>query len=159
MLQEVFNIDLIKIHWLENFDDPDDRCAHGKVRVKIGDEIVADNTDDITDWWTLSAMALHLLRTLESDHLENAPVAQCLIPGEGHHIGHKENDFAVHIETAYPMVKGCNWWVTHLGNIITLKTENGLSISISFETYKNEIIAFVDKVENFYKRSSPKNLP
>ena len=44
-------------------------------------------------------------------------------------------------------------------NTITLKTENGLSISISFETYKNEIIAFVDKIEDFYKKSSPKKLP
>jgi hypothetical protein len=104
-------------------------------------------------------MALHLLRTLDTDHTENAPVAQCLIPGEGHHIDHKENEFAVHIETAYPMVDGCNWWITHFENKITLETENGLFISIPVETYKHEIITFVDKIEDFYKKSIPKNLP
>jgi len=159
MTRAEFNIDLIKIHWIENCDDPDDRCVHGKVRVKIGNEIVADNTDDINDWWTLSAMALHLLRTLETEHTENNPVAQCLIPGEGHHINYNEKDFSVHIETAYPMVRGCNWWVTHSEKNITFETENGYITSIPFQTYKEEILAFVDKIENFYKTSSPKNLP
>jgi hypothetical protein len=159
MIRQEFSINLIKLHWLENYDDPDDRCAHGKVRVLIGNEIVADNTEDINDWWALSAMALHLLRTLETNHTEKTPIAQCLIPGEGHHIDHKEDDFTVHIETAYPMVNGCNWWVTHSKNKVTLETKSGFSIPIPFETYKQEVITFVDKIEDFYKKSSPKNLP
>lgn len=147
------------MHWLENYDDPDDRCVHGKVRVKIGGEIVAENKDDINDWWTLSAMALHLLRTLESNHTEKSPVAQCLIPKEGHHIDHNPNDFSVHIETVYPMVDGRNWWVTHLENEISLETESGNTTVIPFQTYKKEVISFVDKIEGLYKSSSPKNLP
>ena len=150
---------MLKIHWLENHDDPNDRCAHGKVKVKINEEIVANNTDDPDDWWTLSAMALHLLRTLDSNHTQKNPIADCLVPGEGHHIDHQENNPIVHIETAYPMVNGRNWWVTHSNNQTILETETGNTITISFDRYKQEILSFVDKVETFYNNSKPKVLP
>lgn len=159
MAGQPFNIDLLKIHWLDNFDDPDDRCAHGKIRVTIGDEIVADNSANPNDWWTLSATALHLLRTLESNHTKTNPVAACLVPGEGHHIDHHENNPVVHIETAYPMVSGRNWWVTHLDNKVRLETATGHSISIPFDDYKQQVLSFVDKVEAFYNNSKPKNSP
>jgi hypothetical protein len=104
-------------------------------------------------------MALHLLRTLERDHTEDSRVAPCLIPSEGHHIDHTENDPVVYIETAYPMSTGCNWWVTHFNGIVTLQTETGQSVTIPFNDYKTEVIRFVTKVEDFYTRSNPKNLP
>lgn len=159
MTRQTFNIDLLKIHWLDNFDDPDDRCAHGKIRVTIDNEIVVDNSDDPNDWWTLSATALHLLRTLESNHTKTNPVAACLVPGEGHHIDHHENNPVVHIETAYPMVAGRNWWVTHVDNDVRLETESGHSILIPFDYYKRQVLSFADKVEAFYSNSKPKNLP
>jgi len=89
-----FKIELKKIHWLENYGDEDnlDLCAHGKVRVTINDEIVADNSEDANDWWSLTAMALHLLRTLEMNHTAESPVGDCLVPGEGHHIDHRKHD-------------------------------------------------------------------
>lgn len=154
-----FKIELIKLHWLENYDDPDDRCAHGKIKVIIGDEIIIENSDEPNDWFTLSAMALHLLRTLETNHTKEKPVAQCLIPGEGHHIDHKEEEFQVHIETAYPMVYGYNWWVIHVEENVTIETEKGKLITIPFKIYKQEILSFTDKIECFYKESSPKKLP
>jgi hypothetical protein len=154
-----FNIELIKLHWLENYDDPDDRCVHGKVRIIIGGEIVVNNSDDPDDWFNLSAIAIHLLRTLETNHTEESLVAQCLIPREGHHINFRENEFQVHIETAYPMAGGHNWWVTHLENNVTIETERGDFTTIPFNYYKNEVLNFVDKVKGFYKESSPKNLP
>ena len=159
MSKKDFSIELRTIHWLEHYDDPDDRCAHGKVLVRIGNEIVADNTDDFNDWWTVSAMALHLLRTLDINHTEKSPVAQCLVPSEGYHIDHRENELIVHIETAFPMAKGSNWWVTHLNNTVTLHTKTGQFICMPFEEYKKEVIKFVDKVEEFYIKSSRKNLP
>jgi hypothetical protein len=57
------------------------------------------------------------------------------------------------------MVSGRNWWVTHLENEISLETESGNTTVIPFQTYKKEVISFVDKIEGFYKSSSPKNLP
>ncbi len=148
-----------KIHWLDDFDDPDDRCAHGKIRVTIDNKIVVDNLDDPNDWWTVSAAAMHLLRTLEFNHTKTNRVAACLVPIEGHHIDHDENNPIVHIETAYPMVAGRNWWVTHSDNEIRLETESGHSILIPFDEYKQQVLSFADKVEAFYISSKPKNLP
>jgi len=153
-----FSIQLISIHWLEKYDDADDRCAHGQIRIIINNEIIVDEQPD-DEWWTLSAAAFHLLRTLEIDHTTNKPVADCLIPSEGHHIDHHKNDPFVHIETAYPMARGLNWWVIHNGNNVILDTENKLKISIPFSLYKQQVLSFVDKVETFYKNSKPKNMP
>lgn len=153
-----FSIQLISIHWLDNYDDPDDRCAHGQMRVVINNEVIVDGQSE-EQWWTLSATALHLLRTLDTDHTKNKPIADCLIPGEGHHIDHHKNDPFVHIETAYPMVPGRNWWVTHNGNNVIIETEDKQIISIPFAKYKQQVLSFVDKVEAFYNNSKPKNMP
>jgi len=156
-----FKIELKKIHWLENYGEEDnlDLCAHGKVCVTINEEIIADNSDDPNDWWSLTATALHLLRTLELNHTSVNPVGDCLIPGEGHHIDHHKNDPIVHIETVYPMVDGRNWWVIHEDNKVKLVTESSKETIISFEHYKSEVLYFVDKVHDFYKTSKPKTLP
>lgn len=156
-----FKIELKKIHWLDNYgdQDEDDRCAHGKVCVNIGSELVVDNSSDPNDWWSLTAMALHLLRTLELNHTSEDPVGDCLVPGEGHHIDHHKNDPIVHIETAYPMVKGENWWVVHEDATVKLITKSATEQIIQFEDYKTEILSFVDKVEAFYKSSKRKSLP
>jgi hypothetical protein len=156
-----FKIELKKIHWLENYGDEDnfDLCAHGKVCVTIDDEIVADNTSDPNDWWSLTAMALHLLRTLELNHTEGNLVGDCLVPSEGHHIDHHQNDSLVHIETVYPMVKGRNWWVIHEDNQVRLITESNSEVLIPLKAYRDEVLKFVDKVQDFYDSSKPKTLP
>jgi hypothetical protein len=158
---KIFKIELKAIHWLENYGDEDnlDLCAHGKVRVTIGDEIIADNSTDPNDWWSLTAMALHCLRTLEMNHTSENPVGDCLVPGEGHHIDHHKNDPIVHIETVYPMVKGENWWIIHNNQQVKLITHSSKEIEISFDDYKTEILSFVDKVQDFYNSSKPKTLP
>jgi hypothetical protein len=156
-----FKIDLKKIHWLENYEDEDnlDLCAHGKVCVTIGNEIVADNSSDSNDWWSLTAMSLHLLRTLELNHTSESLVGDCLVPSEGHHIDHQPNDPIVHIETVYPMERGKNWWVIHQDNQVKLTTESNFETVIPFEEYKDEVLNFVDQVEGFYQSSQPKTLP
>lgn len=156
-----FKIELKKIHWLESYgdQDEDDRCAHGKVCVTIDDEIIVDNSSDPNDWWSLTAMALHLLRTLEMNHTSENPVGDCLVPNEGHHIDHHQNDPVVHIETVYPMVKGKNWWVIHQDSEVKLITESSNETIVPFDDYKSEVLTFVDKIQNFYKTSKPKILP
>lgn len=156
-----FNISLKRIHWLQSFEDKDelDLCAHGQVQVSIGNEIIVDNSDDPHDWWSLTAMALHLLRTLDLDHTAESRVGDCLVPGEDHHIDHHENNPIVHIETVYPMVDGRNWWVVHESSNVILTTESSNKTIVSIETYKNEVLKFVDKVKGFYESSKPKILP
>jgi hypothetical protein len=57
------------------------------------------------------------------------------------------------------MVEGWNWWVIHENDKVRLITESKKETIISFDSYKNEIINFVDKVDDFYKISKPKTLP
>jgi len=154
-----FNIELKKIGWLENFGDQDnlDLCAHGIVFITIGNEIVADNTENNFDC-ALTATSLHLLRSLESNHTENSPVGERLIPGEGHCLIPIDNN-SVHVVTAYPNVTGWNWWVIHEQDKVRLITESKKETIISFESYKIQVINFVDKVDEFYKISKPKILP
>ncbi len=161
MSSHAFKIELKKIHWLENYGDEDhlDLCAHGKVRVTIGNEIVASNSSDPNDWWSLTAMALHLMRTLEMSHTFENPVGDCLVPGEGHHIDHLMNDLNVHIETLHPMVKGKNWWVIHQNSNVKLISESSNETIVRFNDYKSEVLDFVDKVQEFYRASKPKTLP
>jgi hypothetical protein len=157
-----FKIHLKKIHWLQNFGDDDDLdlCAHGKVQVIIGNEIIADNNHDENDWWCLSAMALHLLRTLDMNHTKENPVGDCLVPANGHHIDHHKDDPFVHIETEY-FISGAgeNWWVVHLGDKVRLETESTKVIVIPFINYKEQVLSFADKVQDFYKISKPKKMP
>ena len=48
---------------------------------------------------------------------------------------------------------------TSLEDLTNLITESKKETIISFESYKNEVINFVDKVDEFYKISKPKTLP
>jgi hypothetical protein len=159
MANSQFIIELRDIHWVEGLEEQDDLdlCAHGKVLITIGNEIVADNTENNFDC-ALTASSLHLLRSLESNHTKELPVGERLIPGEGHCLIPIDNN-SVHVATAYPNVKGWNWWVIHEKDKVRLITESKKETVISFESYKNQIINFVDKVDYFYKTSKPKTLP
>lgn len=161
MSNHPFKIELQEIHWLESYGEETqlDLCAHGKVRVIIGNEVVAENNQDRDDWWSLTAMALHLLRTLDQNHSKENLVGDCLIPSEGHHLDHQENTPYVHIETSYPMKKGVNWWVYHHNNNVKLVSEKFIETTIPFEEYKAQVLNFFDQVKDFYSTSKPKVLP
>lgn len=56
---------LIGPTWIDSkSDDPEDQCAHGKVRFKVGEVSFLDETEE----FTVSAAALFLLRSLFSNH-------------------------------------------------------------------------------------------
>jgi hypothetical protein len=94
MSLNVFKIELLKIHWLENINEEDDLCAHGQVRVRIGKEFIAD---DQNDNWTVSAMALLLLRTLDQNHTFEKQVGDHIIPCCGFNFFILEKDDIVYI--------------------------------------------------------------
>jgi hypothetical protein len=155
MQDKQFEIELIDIHWLDNTPEEIDLCAHGQVKVRIGNEIIVDRREK-ENHWTLSAMAVHLLRTIENNHDTKNLVGEHLIPCCGHHIDHLENNTDVHIQGCFT---GINYWVKHIDENIQLTTESNTEILIPRDEYKNEVIAFVDKVEEFYKNSKPKQMP
>ncbi|OYU95959.1 MAG: hypothetical protein CFE21_05965 [Bacteroidetes bacterium B1(2017)] len=155
MEDKQFKIELLDIHWLENSLEEDDLCAHGQVKVRIGNEIIVDQREK-KDHWNLRAMAIHLLRTLENNHTPDTLVGDHLIPCCGHHIDHLENSEEVHIQGCFT---GINYWVRHTDQKIKLTTELKTEIEISKNEYESEVKNFVDQVEEFYKLSKPKQLP
>ena len=62
MTEKELEIELLSSHWIEFEDDVEDLCSHGQVRVRIGQEIIVDEGEK-ENFWTTSAMAIHLLRT------------------------------------------------------------------------------------------------
>lgn len=155
MTNKQFEIEILDIHWLENTPEEIDLCAHGQVKVRIGNEIIVDNKEK-ENHWTLSAMSIHLLRTIENNHYSENFVGEHLIPCCGHHIDHLENDNDVHIQGCF---NGINYWVEHDKQNVKLTTEKKTEIVISKNEYEDEIKNFVDKVEEFYEIRSPKQLP
>ena len=155
MRDNQFEIDILDIQWLEDTPEEIDLCAHGQVKVRIGNEIIVDRREKEYHW-TLSAMAVHLLRTVENNHNPENLVGEHLIPCCGHHIDYLENSTVVHIQGCFT---GINYWVQHIDQNIKLTTESKTEIIITSNEYSNEIINFVDKVEEFYKLSMPKKLP
>ena len=155
MQDKQFDIEILDIHWLENTPEEIDLCAHGHVKVTIGNEIIVDQREK-ENHWTLSAMAIHLLRTIENNHNSENLVGEHLIPCCGHHIDHLESSTEVHIQGCFT---GINYWVKHIDQGIKLTTEAKTEVIISKIEYENVITNFVDKVEDFYKISKPKQMP
>lgn len=155
MRDKRFNIEILDIHWLEDTPEEIDLCAHGQVKVRIGNEIIVDRRENEYHW-TLSAMSVHLLRTVENNHNPENLVGEHLIPCCGHHIDHLENSSEVHIQGCFT---GINFWVQHIGQDIKLTTESKTEIVIPRFEYENEIMSFVDKIEEFYEQSNPKKMP
>jgi hypothetical protein len=78
MTGRAFEIQITRQGWIdpELDDSPFDLCSHGDIRLEIGGEVIS--TGDDGDY-TISTSALALLRTLESDHSPERPVADRLI--------------------------------------------------------------------------------
>lgn len=154
MKDKQFEIELLDIHWLEETPEEIDLCAHGQVKVRIGNEIIVNRREKENNW-TLSAMSVHLLRTVDNNHSPESLVGEHLIPCCGHHIDHIEDDTDVHIQGCFT---GINYWVQHIDPNVKLTTELKTQIVIPKKEYEIEIINFVDKVEDFYKKSKPKQM-
>lgn len=153
MKARAFELNLLTIHWMPGCDEGYDRCAHGQVRVRLGDVVILDRQDDRYHW-TVSAMALFLLRSLDRDHLPNVPVGEHLIPCCGHTFYYMEADDSLHIPGCGT---GVNYWVKHEAGQVLLETAGGHRQTLSFDAYKAEVLAFVDEVERFYQSSQPKH--
>lgn len=137
------------MHWIHGAtDDPEDLCLHGFVRVIIGDEILEYEG-------TVSATSLYLLKTIQEDHLIGQDIQ--MIPCCGFSIYPKADD------SGDVFIVGCNqgvdWSVIHAGGKIVLVTASGNKTEISLEEYKSAVFDFVDEVEGYYNKCSPKILP
>ncbi|MEM1205814.1 MAG: hypothetical protein AAGN66_21470 [Acidobacteriota bacterium] len=139
------------MHWLDGMDEEKDLCAHGVVTVAIGGVTLADPADGEQ---CVSAAALHLLRTLESDHTPESPVGEHLVPHCGHGL------YEGPTPDADVVIVGCSsgvdWQVVHGEGAVTLRNAGGAEAQVSLASWGDAVCAFSDRVEAFYKSSSPK---
>jgi hypothetical protein len=153
-MDNFFRIDVSQHQWVKNLgDDPEDLCSHGLVFAQIGSEVICDYDSGAL---TTSAAALHLMRTLYKDYTPGDFSGQ-LLPCCGFFITFDENGPDVQI---HGCPNGIDWTITHLEDgTVKHVTATGTEAIIAFNIYRNDVMAFADAVEQFYKRSQPKVLP
>lgn len=146
-----FDIQVRDLQWIRDGDRADDLCAHGIVTVRIGDHFIGEPEGESL---SVSAAALHLLRTLTRNHTKSDPVAEHLIPCCGHFMiplgeGHEDD----------VLIIGCNhgldWEVMHAGKDVIL-TAGEISVTMSLTNWADVLCTFSDTVEALYERSAPK---
>lgn len=144
----VFKIDATDFRWINSAeDDPHDLCLHGRAHVRIGERIFEDDA-------AISATALYLLKSLTEDHIifEDNQMLPCC----GFFIAPNESlDNVCIIGCDY----GTDWTIKHHGDEVILVLEDGYEESIALDQYRNEVFAFADKIEAYYKICKPKILP
>ncbi|MBM7868634.1 hypothetical protein JOC70_000103 [Clostridium pascui] len=146
-----FTIDIVDLYWINGEkDNPEDLCLHGKVNVKIGNEVVADNYP-----CTVSSTALYLLKSIKENHVMGKSSNQ-MLPCCGHFIIASDHDDTVEI-CGCP--SGVDWSVLHIDGGVKLVTENANEVTINLNDYIKTVSNFVNKVEEFYKKSEAKNIP
>jgi hypothetical protein len=144
-----FSLRAIDLYWIRgDKDDVKDLCLHGRVAVKIGDEVLDDGAKHS---WTISAGALRMLHSLKEDHF--AGEEQHLLPCCGHFMFVEE-------KTNRLIICGCSngidWSVIHDNKDIKLITQSGKQTIVPYQDYKATVLEFADQVEHFYESCSAK---
>ena len=130
-----FEIRPLQLNWVHDSDGVNDLCVHGLLFLRIGNTIVSDAEDGE---WTLSAVALNLLRTLNPNYEgpEDFVVPCCGEPQS--HNGKLS-------------LSGCNqgiyWKIINNGDTIHHKLENSEEVAIGINEHKEKVFAFADAVE------------
>jgi len=148
-----FELKIHDLYWIDDSDDnPDDLCLHGKVLVKIGDELVDDGTKDS---WTVSAGAYHMLKSVYEAHIPSRNSAH-MFPCCGHFMCIDETSGKLGI---IGCPSGLDWTVTHEDDTVKLTTGAGIQATIPLAQYRNIVFVFADEIKAFYETCAPKISP
>ena len=138
-------------------DDPNDFCAHGRVKFQINNKDFIKPSDGL---WTVSTAALFLLRALEESHAteKNVTVTEgnYLFPCCGFSVWPNEGKYKV-------ICIGCNQGIDL--SVIINKDSNTVVISkdnsetIGYSAWQTAVCKFVDQVAEFYQKSIKKIEP
>ncbi len=143
-----FFIDVAELHWIDgSADNADDLCLHGHAVASIGDERLEFDA-------AVSATARYLLKTQTEEHIIHKDKQK--LPCCGHFY---VPDESLENVTIIGCENGIDWTVKHSGSDVILISESGTTVTIPFEEYRQEVYKFADKIEDYYKRCSPKNMP
>lgn len=146
-MKDLFAIEAAELCWLNGQREETDLCAHGIVRICLGDYTLEGEV-------STSASALHLLRTVSDDH-EPDEMAKlfptdgfCWTPSGG--------------ATPYPIyLGGCpnggfDGTVLHEEGFVRVALESLPEVRVPLEDYRAEVFRFADAVEALFRRSQPK---
>ncbi|MBQ7368976.1 MAG: hypothetical protein IJW60_04655 [Clostridia bacterium] len=124
-----------------------DFCVHGKVFLKIGDEILSDGQTE----WCVSASAYHFLRTLFQDRLLDTE--NQMIPCCGHFLMPSEDKTTV---TIIGCPNGIDFSVSRENEYIVIRTRDHKTFNIPFEEYANAVLTYARQIDDFYKQNPPR---
>ena len=143
-----FHMDATGLHWLEGMDERQDHCLHGHGMAVIGERTLEYDC-------TVSSTALYLLKSLTEDHIIYEATNQ-MLPCCGHFMFPDSSGENVHISGC---PNGIDWTVRHIEGAVELILEDGYTVTVPMEDYRREVLAFVQKIEDFYNAAEPRILP
>lgn len=141
-----FQIDAAELSWLSGCEETD-LCLHGHAAARIGERRVEYAC-------TVSSTGLYLLKSLTEDH-EIFHEANQMLPCCGHFIFPAGDGENVHISGC---TNGEDWTVRHRDGAVELILEDGYAVTVPMDEYRREVLAFAEKIEEFYK-AHPRPLP
>jgi hypothetical protein len=145
----LFSIQILEQGWLKECDPEMDLCSHGRISLIIGDTRIADEGEELG----ISESALAMLRTIDSNHSADKPVAQQMI---FHGCGNI-------LMMGCPI--GIDWSITHLdddtvqiGNIVWYPETNkskakwysGLTVKMSATEYRDQVCRFACQAKELF---------
>ena len=148
----MLTLSLLEAHWLDSPEPLDDQCAHGTVRMSVGEHVLVSPEDGE---FTVSAAALSLLRTLDHDHTPNVLVAEGsqLFPCCGFNVWLAGDRFPV-------LVVGCpsgvDMEIVHRPAGVAI-CGKGVETIVPDSAWRNAVVSFARSVLAFYEREPPRN--
>ena len=142
----MFQLEILDKYWLPGQAEETDLCLHGVVRVRIDNAVLEDDV-------SLSAAALHLLRTVTEDRQPDEMAKLfptdgfCWTPdGQGGiYLGGCPNG-------------GIDGRIIHGDGAVCIALEGLPETRIPLEEYRAEVFRFADQVEEYFRQSKPKEV-
>lgn len=148
----MLTLSLLEAHWIDSQKPGDDQCAHGTVLLSVaGHELVTPLDGELT----VSAAALHLLRTLEHDHIPGSAVSVGghLFPCCGFNVWVASERFPV-VVVGCP--SGVDFELIHRSGGVSLRNK-GTELFVPDSEWRNAVVSFAESVLAFYQREAPRS--
>jgi hypothetical protein len=141
------------LSWLQGVPPEDDLCAHGGFSMEIDGASLIDARDQS---FALNVAALHLLRSVERDHVIGQSAGQQLVPCCGHSVWLVEDREEVrNVGCDF----GLDWSVVHRDDMVALSLDDDRTVELPRKEWARAILAFAEAVQAFYAASAPKRPP
>jgi len=131
-----------------------DPCAHGRIHLEVGGQLLIQPEDGEL---TVSAAALHLLRSVTADHTSSEPLAEgCqFAPCCAHSLFVADEARFGFVATGCPT--GVEVDVVHEGDRVVVSRRSGEgSHRVHTRTWAQAVVGFAEQVLQFYDASPPK---